>query len=191
MQRDGEPRVNSEEDPARSRGAAALVVTAELPPALQARCEALRRTHYPAERNHVPAHVTVLRALPPFVEEEARGLLAALAAELPPPPAVLTGVMDLGTGSALAIDCAGLLDVRAMIAAHFHGMLTRQDEGVPRLHVTVQNKVVRAEARALQMALAPAIVPERFAFTALSLQRYCGGPWEPAGRWPFRGRRRR
>jgi len=169
----------------------ALVVTAELPASLHARAEGLRRAHYPPERNRVPAHVTLLRALPPFLEAEARQCLAGLAAELPPPPARLTGVMDLGTGTALGIESPALLEVRAMIAGHFHGMLTLQDEGVPRLHVTVQNKVARAEARALQATLAPAIREERFVFTALALNRYQGGLWEPAGRWAFRGQSRR
>ncbi len=167
---------------------APLVVTAELPPAVQNRAEALRRTHYPPERNQVPAHVTLLRALPPFVEEEARRLLAALAAELPPPPAQITGLMDLGTGTALAIESPAMQDVRAMIAAHFHGMLTQQDEGIPRFHITVQNKVVRADAKALQAALGPAVLPERFAFAGLALHRYVGGPWKAVGRWTFRGR---
>lgn len=170
---------------------APLVLTAELPPALQARADALRRAHYPADRNHVPAHVTLLRALPPFVEEEARRLIASLAAELPPAPARLTGVTDLGTGTALAIESPAMLAVRAMIAEHFHGLLTVQDEGVPRLHVTVQNKVVRAEAKALQAALGPLVEPERFTFAALALHRYRGGPWEPVGRWTLRGRTRR
>lgn len=170
---------------------APLVVTAELPAALQSRAEALRRAHYPVDRNLVPAHVTLLRALPPFVEDEARALLASLAAELPPPPAQITGLMDLGSGTALAIESSALMDVRAMIAEHFHGMLTLQDEGVPRLHTTVQNKVPRADAKAVQAALAPTVQPERFAFAALALHRYLGGPWESVGRWPFRGRTRR
>jgi hypothetical protein len=169
----------------------ALVVTAELPAPLNARAEGLRRAHYPAELNRVPAHVTLLRALPPFLEAEARQHLAGLAAELPPPSARLTGVMDLGTGTALGIESVAMLEVRAMIAGHFHGMLTLQDEGVPRLHATVQNKVARVEARALQAALAPAIRDERFAFTALLLHRYEGGRWEAAGRWAFRGQSRR
>jgi len=169
----------------------ALVLTAELPQPLQGRAEGLRRAHYPAERNRVPAHVTLLRALPPRVEEEARGLLAALAAELPPPPARLTGVMDLGTGTALAIESPALLECRELVAARFHGMLTLQDEAAPRLHVTVQNKATRAEAKALQAALGLDLQAERFAFAALALHRYRAGSWEPAGRWPFRGRARR
>jgi hypothetical protein len=167
------------------------VVTAELPPPQQAWAEGLRRAYYPAARNRVPAHVTVLRALPLRVEAEARGLLAALAAELPPPPARLTGIMDLGTGTALAIESPALLDCREMIAARFHGMLTLQDEAVPRLHITVQNKVARAEARALQALIASDLQVERFTFAAVALHRYRAGLWEPAGRWPFRGRPRR
>lgn len=169
---------------------APLVVTAELPAAIQARADALRRAHYPAERNHVPAHVTLLRALPPFVEDEARNLLAAVASELPPPMARITGIMDLGTGTAIAIESNAMLELRAMVAAHFHGMLTLQDEGTPRLHVTVQNKVLRSEAKALQALLTPALGPERFAFAGLALHRYLDGPWEPSGRWSFRGQRR-
>lgn len=169
---------------------APLVVTAVLPVGLQGRAEGLRRAHYPAERNQVPAHVTLLRALPPSLEAEAKSVLASLAAEMPPVPATLTGVMDLGTGTALAIDSPAMLDLRAMIAEHFHGMLTLQDQGEPRLHVTVQNKVMRAEARTLQAALSAQFQPQRFTFAGLALHRWLGGPWEDVGHWSFRGRAR-
>lgn len=170
---------------------APLIVTAELPAAFQSRVDALRRMHYPAERNHLAAHVTLFHALPPFVEGEARSLLAGLAAESAPPEAVLAAVMDLGTGTALRIDCAAMLDVRDTIAERFHGLLTQQDQLAPRLHVTVQNKVLRADAKALQAELAIAFRPEPFTFAGLALHRYKGGPWEPVGRWTFRGRARR
>ena len=183
--------MDGEEWPAGRGARAPLIVTAELPTALQARAEALRRAHYPPDRNHVAAHVTLLRALPPFVEDEARRLLSTLVAELPPPPAAITGIIDLGSGTALAIESPALREVRAMISAHFHGLLTLQDEGEPRLHVTLQNKVPRAEAKALQAALGPAIRTERFAFAGLALHRYLGGPWEAAGHWSFRGREKR
>jgi hypothetical protein len=171
--------------------AAPLIVTAELPPPLQARADALRRAHYPPERNQLAAHVTLFHALPPFAEGEARSLLAALAAETAPPPAVLAAVMDLGTGTALRIDSAAMLEVRGLIAERFHGLLTLQDQPAPRLHVTVQNKVLRAEAKALQSVLAGSFQPEHFAFSAIALHRYRGGPWEAVGRWTFRGRTRR
>lgn len=169
---------------------APLVVTAVLPAPLQGRAEGLRRAHYPPERNQVPAHVTLLRALPPSLEAEARSLLATLAAEMPPISATLIGVMDLGTGTAFSIDSPAMLDLRSLIAEHFHGMLTLQDHGEPRLHVTLQNKVERPEARALQVALTAQFRAERFAFAGLALHRWLGGPWEDVGHWSFRGRKR-
>jgi hypothetical protein len=80
-----------------------LIVTAELPGGLQAWADRLRRAHYPAERNRVAAHVTLLRALSPSCEGELRDALAAAARTHPPLPARLDGTMSLGTGTALKI----------------------------------------------------------------------------------------
>ena len=183
--------MDDDENLSRGGAAAPLIITGELPAPLQARADSLRRAHYPQERNHLAAHVTLFHALPPFTESEARSRLAALAAETPPPEAFLAAVMDLGTGTALRIESAAMLDVRASIAERFHGLLTQQDQHAPRLHVTLQNKVPRAEAKALQAALAAEFRPHPFAFVGLALHRYKGGPWEPVGRWTFRGRIRR
>ncbi|OYZ36214.1 MAG: hypothetical protein B7Y31_10435 [Novosphingobium sp. 16-62-11] len=98
--------------------------------------------------------------------------------------------MDLGSGTAFSIHCPAMLDLRAEVAEHFHGMLTAQDRGKPRLHVTVQNKVRRAESIALQQRLAAEFYPREFAFAGLALHHYRGGPWEDAGRWAFRGKRK-
>ena len=81
-----------------------------------------------------------------------------------------------------------MLALRADIAEHFHGTLTAQDNHRPRLHITVQNKVQRAEAKALQAALRATFTPHTFAFTGLALHIYRGGPWEAAGEWSFRGK---
>lgn len=167
-----------------------LIVTAELPAPLQAWADGLRREHFPVERNHLSAHVTLFHALPPFVEAEAGDVLRGLAGATPPPPARLSAIMDLGGGTAFRIDCPAMLELRAQIAERFHGLLTGQDGHVPRLHVTIQNKVARGEARALQQALAPGFVPRDFRFAGLALHRYRGGPWEHVGRWPFRGKGR-
>lgn len=165
---------------------APLIVTAVLPGPLQARADALRRAHFPPERNHLSAHVTLFHALPPSAEGEVRGLLARLARE-PAPAARLTGLMSLGGGTALAIESTGMLAVREEIAQHLHGLLTAQDRGRPRLHVTIQNKVPPADAKALQAALAETLACENFRFAGLALHRYLGGPWEPLGLWKFRG----
>lgn len=172
-------------------GPSPLIVTALLPPDLQAWADRLRREHYPAERNRLSAHVTLFHALPGRVEAELRERLSRLAATTPPLEATLSGVMDLGSGTALRIECPAMLALRGEIAEHFHGMLGAQDQQLPRLHVTIQNKVARSAARALQDALAADFRPRRFAFAGIALHRYLGGPWESLGRWSFRASLRR
>lgn len=167
---------------------APLILTAELPPPLHRWATGLRQKHFPPERNHLEAHVTLFHALPAQMEGELRALLARIAGELAPAPATLTGIMNLGRGAAVAISSPAMLALRAYLAEHFRGMLTVQDSHPPRLHVTIQNKVSAAEARALQTQLAATISPRDFAFPGLALFRYRGGPWAAVRRFAFRGR---
>lgn len=166
---------------------APFILTAELPGDLQAWANDLRQAHFPPERNHLDAHVTLFHALPPQVEAELCSLLKRLVADYAPPPARLEGLMNLGRGTALKLASPAMFALRALIAEHFRGMLTAQDSHPPRLHVTIQNKVAPAEAKALQAALAGTIAARAFAFPGLALFRYRGGPWEPVRRFAFRG----
>jgi hypothetical protein len=168
---------------------APLLVTAELPRDVFAWAEGLRRKHFPPERNKVRAHVTLFHALPPSVEGEVRRMLADLS-RAPPPPARITGIMPLGGGTAFEIASPALQALHAEMVERLHGVLSVQDRGRPKLHVTVQNKVPPAEAKALQATLADAWRPDEFGFAGLSLHRYLGGRWEDAGTWPFRGQGR-
>ena len=168
---------------------APLLVTAELPRDVFAWAEGLRRQHFPPERNKVRAHVTLFHALPPSVEDEVRRMLAELAAE-PPPPAWITGLMGLSGGTAFHILSPALDALHAEMVAQLHGVLGLQDRASRKLHVTVQNKVPAAEAKALQAELAPAWMPGAFAFAGLLLHRFVDGRWADAGTWRFRGARR-
>lgn len=165
-----------------------LIVTALLPGDIQRWADTLRGAHYPADRNRVRAHVTLFHALMPSMQREVHAMLAEIASTHAPVAARLNGVLDLGSGTALAVHSPGLLALRARMAERLHGTLSAQDEGEPRLHITIQNKVVRLAARALQSELARRLEPRRFAFTGLALHHYRGGPWENAGHWSFRGR---
>lgn len=167
---------------------APLILTAELPPDLHAWATMLRTAHFPPERNYLEAHVTLFHALPAQVESELRSLLARLAGEFAAIPGRLEGVMSLGRGTALALRSPNLLDLRALIADHFRGLLTAQDSHPPRLHITIQNKVSPSEARELQEVLRSQVHPRDFAFPGLTLFRYRGGPWEAVRRFAFRGR---
>lgn len=171
-----------------------FILTAVLPPDLQGFAEGLRRAHFPPERNHLHAHVTLFHAFAPALLEELRDYLPGIAAEFAPPEGTVKGVMDLGKGTAIALEAPQLLALRALIAEHFRGSLTAQDLHEPRPHITIQNKVTKEEARALQASLAPVLAPwvarARFSFPALALWRYRGGPWEPVKTCAFRGSER-
>lgn len=171
-----------------------FILTAALAPDIQGWAEALRRAHYPRERNHLHAHVTMFHSFAPSLLDELKDLLPSLASEFAAPRGQVTGVMDLGTGTAIALASEELLNLRAMIADRFHGALTDQDLHEPRLHITIQNKVTKSEARALQTSMALEVDIKRdagpFMFPALELHRYLGGPWELAKRCAFRGRAR-
>lgn len=167
--------------------AGALIVTAELGPVDFAWLEALRRRHYPAERNRVPAHLTMFHALPPSAEAEVRSRLAQAAAAVPP-SAIIAGLMDLGGGVAFRIVSDQLDALREALAEGFHGLLGAQDSGGWRPHVTIQNKVAPRLARTLKAELERGFQPRPLAIAGLGLHRYADGAWEGLATYRFRGR---
>jgi hypothetical protein len=166
--------------------AGALILTAELGAADFAWLDRLRRTHYPPERNQVQAHLTVFHALPPSAEAELRSRLAEIARQTPP-AARIDGLMELGGGVAFRVVSPELDRVRAELASGLHGLLSAQDSGGWRPHITIQNKVAPRTAQALLAALQKDFRPRPVAIHGLGLHRYLGGPWERVGVWPFRG----
>ena len=166
--------------------AGALIVTAVMAPADQSLLDGLRRAHFPPERNHLPAHLTLFHALPPSAESEVRTVLSDLAKRRPP-TATLEAPYSLGNGVAFRIRSAELDSMRDGIADQFHGLLTAQDSAGWRAHVTVQNKVTPAPARALLSELQLGFEPRPLGIHGLSLDRYAGGPWEAIAKFPFRG----
>jgi len=162
-----------------------LIVTALFGAGDDGWLQQLRRTHYPAAQNRVPAHLTLFRQLPPSLEAELSGRLAA-ATRTPPPRATIVGPTDLGEGTALRVDSAALEAIRSELAEAFHGLLTPQDQAHWRPHVTIQNKVSRRAARALQQALGAGFEPRPLAIRALASWRYRDGRWDPLKTHPFR-----
>ncbi|WP_181784615.1 2'-5' RNA ligase family protein [Pseudonocardia pini] len=160
-----------------------LVVTAVVAEPVQEALDALRRRHFPPDRNHLDAHVTLFHALPAEHEAAVAAALAA-ATERPGPEAVVGVPRLLGRGVALRVESPALLALRADLAHRWDPWLTRQDRGKRELHVTVQNKVDPEQARALYADLATRPVDHTHV-TALALWRYRGGPWEPVRRYPF------
>lgn len=169
------------------RSHAPFIVTAELPGEVFALANGLRQTHFPPERNNLAAHVTLFHSLAPSLREELPRELARLAGEYAPPEAEIDGLMDLGSGTALFIRSNAMQNIRGELADLFFAMLTAQDRGTKKLHITIQNKVDRAAAKGLQAELGETILPRRFTFTGLVLHIYRDPHWESLGVWKFRG----
>ncbi len=166
---------------------APIIITAEMGKADQAWATGLRSAHYPPERNHLDAHITLFHHLPPGHLPEIKSRLATLASECPPPVAWLSDVMLLGRGVAYRIDSPELMAIRDELAHDFSGLLIPQDQAHPRLHITVQNKVEPPVAKALHAQLAAEFTPRSLAISGLAAHYYRGGPWENIARWTFRG----
>ena len=146
----------------------------------------LRRTHYPPERNQVPAHLTLFHHLPPSLERELGQRLATYTS-VPSPRATIAGVINLGAGTAFRIESEGLQDIRHDLAEAFSGMLTPQDMAPWRPHITIQNKVEPKEAKRLQQRLRASFEPRPLSLKGLASWRYLGGPWSPIKTHVFRG----
>ena len=165
---------------------APIIVTALIGAPDFAWLDDLRRRHFPPERNFLRAHLTLFHHLPPSLAPELKARLAE-AARAAPPPARLAGLMNLGKGVAYRVDSPALAALRARLAEAFAPLLTPQDAGGWRAHITVQNKVPPEAARALLAELAAGFAPRPLAIAGLAAWWYRGGPWEPLSRHPFRG----
>jgi hypothetical protein len=162
-----------------------LILSAVLDSPVQQRLDALRRAHFPPERNHLDAHVTLFHHLPGSEEGAVVEAVAAVARAHAAPAVDVTGTRLLGRGVAVTLASPELARLRADLARAWAPWLTAQDRGKRDLHVTVQNKVAPEVARALHAELAASVAPERTRAVALALWRYRGGPWEPVGRFAF------
>jgi 2'-5' RNA ligase len=164
---------------------APLIVTLLLGDEAQRRFDRLRAAHFPVERNHLAAHVTLFHALPGDHLAEVRRELAA-AADRPAFPVTVSRVRSLGRGVAYDLEAPELTALRAGLAAAFDRWLTRQDRQPARAHVTVQNKVAPEVARALHADLTAGFQPESVPARGLALWHYLGGPWEAEAEYLFR-----
>ena len=169
---------------------APLVLTLALAEEDAERFDRVRREHFPAERNHLRAHVTLFHALPGAHHD---AVLAEVteAARRPPFEVQVTGIRLLGRGVAYGLESPDLSAVHRQLLASLSGLLgeqmTAQDRQRLSAHVTVQNKVAPARARELYEQLAETFSPWAVRAEGLALWRYFGGPWELLETVPFSG----
>ncbi|VXC50484.1 2'-5' RNA ligase family protein [Sphingomonas sp. 8AM] len=164
---------------------APIIVTALFGREDQAFFDAQRTAYFPPERNQLAAHLTMFHHLPPTLAPELRQRLVTETRGVSAPRARIADVISLGRGVAYRIDSDELVDVRARLAAAFAGLLTPQDAGGWRAHVTVQNKVEPAAAKALVAELRASFGPRPVMISGLAAYWYRGGPWEMLSRHSF------
>ncbi len=164
---------------------APIIVAAIFDPADFNWLDGLRRAHFPADRNVLPAHLTLFHHLPPSALDELNRLLKIETRNVAPPVARAIGFMSLGRGVAVRVQSQGLEAIRERIAVNFAGQLTPQDKAGWRAHVTIQNKVAPEIAKALLADLAGDFRPRPLGITGLAAFFYRGGPWELIARFAF------
>jgi len=147
--------------------------------------DGMRRKHFPPERNQLDAHLTMFHHLPPSMVDELKHRLNQETRGIAAPRGRVASLMSLGRGVAYRIDSPELLGIRARLADAFAGMLTPQDAGGWRPHVTIQNKVTPAVAKLLLGELSRDFVPRDVEIVGLGAWWYRGGPWEKLSRHMF------
>lgn len=163
-----------------------IIVTAEMGGADQSWANGLRERYFPPERNQLPAHITLFHHLPPRCLDELQAALAELVRGKRP-PARIDRLLSLGQGVAFHIHSPALMDIREGLAERFAALLTPQDAGRPRLHITIQNKVTAEVARQTFQSLDLGFRPRSLVIAGLAAWEYRGGPWGLIRRYAFRG----
>ena len=166
-------------------GPAPIIVTALFGRKDTAFFDGMRRTHFPPERNQLDSHLTLFHHLPPSAAPELKRRLTEATRGVRAPYARVGGLMSLGRGVALRIESPDLVRLRAELADAFGGLLTPQDAGGWRPHVTIQNKVQPAVAKLLLAQLSRDFVPREVEVAGVATWWYRGGPWEPLSRHLF------
>jgi 2'-5' RNA ligase len=161
-----------------------IILTLQFDAAADAFFQRMRTAHYPPALNRIPAHLTLLHALPADAQEAVVAAVAQ-AARRPPFTATVAGLMPLGRGVAFRVEAPALAPLREGIARRFAARLTPQDRETFRPHVTIQNKVPPGEAKRTLAELAATFAPFEATAEGLQLWRYRGGPWAPLGAFAF------
>lgn len=161
---------------------APIIVTALFGRGDQGWFDAQRAAHFPPERNVLAAHCTLFHHLPPSAADELKHRLVQETRGVRAPDARVAGLMSLGRGVAYRIDSPALAQVRARLVEAFAGLLTPQDAGGWRPHVTIQNKVTPSVAKLLLDRLNRDFRPRPVELAGFATWWYRGGPWEPLSR---------
>lgn len=155
-----------------------LVLTLTLDEAATKFFNELRQQHFPAERNHLEAHLTLFHHLPGAEADRLVAELERVSQWYHPLRMVVKEVRLLGKGVAYRLECTLLQQLHRQLQKQWQAQLTPQDQQKLWPHVTVQNKVAPDEAKRLHAQLSAGFEPFEAVGTGLHLWEYHGGPWQ-------------
>lgn len=165
--------------------AAPLIVTVKMDSETHDFFNDLRQKHFPPERNHLAAHITIFHQLPGERLDEIEEQLKITASRQYEFDLQFESVEYIGRGAIVAIESPPLISLRNKLANYWSDFLTPQDRQKFAPHVTVQNKVAPEEARLLCDKLKESWQPQTGTATALQLWHYRYGPWQLANEFDF------
>jgi 2'-5' RNA ligase len=162
-----------------------FIVTLELDPDSFEILDALRKEHFPPERNFLSAHITLFHKLPGDEEASIKTTLREVCERSSSLTLSFLMLRFLGKGVAVNVESPELLELRKNLALAWAEWLEPQDKQPFKPHVTIQNKVTSEEARTLFEHLKREWLPINGQGEGLLLWRYLGGPWELVEKFSF------
>jgi 2'-5' RNA ligase len=165
---------------------APLILTLTLDTDSQQYFNALRREHFPPERNYLDAHLTLFHHLTDG-ETQIVEAIDNVVSNCDKMQLQVTGVKSIGNGVAFAMECVALQTMHKQLQQQWDAWLIPQDRQKLWPHVTIQNKVDPDKAKLLKQQLEQEFTPFEVTGTGLSLFEYQGGPWKFIQEFEFSG----
>lgn len=162
-----------------------FIVTLAVDDASFLRLDSWRRSYFPAERNFIPAHVSLLHKLPGDALAWVESILEHATRDVPSFDVSFAALERRGTLVTIDVVSPPLEQLHAALASAFHEVLTPQDRQKFRPHVTLVNKCSVDEAKGREVSLRNLFSPWVGRAEGLLLWRYLGGPWEEVGAMRF------
>ena len=153
-----------------------LLLTLNIDTESQIFFDALRKKHFPPERNFLKAHLMLFHKLPAdepqiiidikeIVKNHKRLQLQVF------------GIASIGNGVAYKIESELMQQIHKHLQNRWQQWLIPQDTAKLWPHITIQNKVLPTTAKTLLKELSADFKPFEIDGTGLGLWEYLNGPW--------------
>lgn len=160
-----------------------LIVTIRMDDTSFSFFNSLRKIYFPSELNYIDAHLTLFHALP--TEEYIMEDLIEASTRFSPFPIHANEPAFLGNGVAYKLDSEKVMDLHLSLQKKWMDVLIPQDRQKLWPHITVQNKVEKAEAEALMEFLKSYFSSFDLQALGLDIWEYRQGPWAHKAYFPF------